>query len=227
MKKVSTSTIVSLSFALVLSACATDEFGNRRPLTDTEKGAMIGAATGALLGAVVKKDKKKKGILIGAVGGGIAGGLVGHYMDNQKKDLEKLLAPEQSAGAIQIEKLPDNALRVTMTSQTAFAVNSSEINSAFRSTMDKIGVVLKRYGKTVLTIAGHTDSTGSEQYNQSLSNQRARAVHQYFAQQGVIPQRLESFGKGESEPRASNASAQGRQLNRRVEIFIVPIVEES
>ena len=208
-----------------LSACATDEFGNTRPLTDAEKGALIGAASGAVLGGVVSKKKNRtKGVLLGAVGGGIAGGAVGTYMDNQKKDLEKALAPERNAGAIQIEKLPQNVLRVTMTEQTAFDVDSAEIKSRFYSSMDKIATVLVRYGKTELTIVGHTDSTGSAQHNQSLSERRAQAVESYFRQQGVISQRLESQGQGERTPRASNATAEGRQLNRRVEIYIEPIV---
>ena len=208
-----------------LSACATDEFGNTRPLSDAEKGALIGAASGAVLGGVVSKKKNRtKGVLLGAVGGGIAGGAVGTYMDNQKKDLEKALAPERNAGAIQIEKLPQNVLRVTMTEQTAFDVDSAEIKSRFYSSMDKIATVLVRYGKTELTIVGHTDSTGSAQHNQSLSERRAQAVETYFRQQGVVPQRLESQGQGERTPRASNATAEGRQLNRRVEIYIEPIV---
>jgi len=220
---------ITLSMVAVfgLSACATDEFGNTRPMTDAEKGALIGAASGAVLGAAVSKKKNRtSGVLIGAVGGGIAGGAVGAYMDSQKKDLEKALAPERDAGAIQVEKLPQNALRVTMTDQTAFTVDSAEIKSRFYSTMDKIATVLNRYGKTVLTVVGHTDSTGSAQHNQALSERRAQAVHNYFLQKGVVPQRLESHGLGESAPRASNVTAEGRQLNRRVEIVIEPIVAD-
>jgi outer membrane protein OmpA-like peptidoglycan-associated protein len=222
---------IVLTLALIavfgLSACATDEFGNPRPLTDAEKGAMIGAVSGAVVGgAVSKKKNRTKGVLIGAVGGGIAGGAVGAYMDSQKKDLEKALAPERNAGAIQVEKLAQNTLRVTMTDQTAFAVDSAEIKPRFYSTMDKIATVLNRYGKTTLTIVGHTDNTGSDQHNQALSENRAQAVHGYFQQKGVVAQRLESYGQGESAPRASNATAEGRQLNRRVEIYIAPVVAD-
>lgn len=210
-----------------LSACATDEFGNRRPLTDAEKGAIFGAATGAVVvGAASKKKNRGRGVLLGAVGGGLAGGLVGNYMDNQKKDLEKSLAPERNAGAIQVEKLPNNLLRVTMTESSAFAVDSSEVKGTFYSTMDKIATVLNRYGKTQLTIVGHTDSTGSTQYNQQLSDRRAQAVHNYFSQKGVVEQRLDSYGRGESEPRAANTTAEGRALNRRVEILIEPVVSD-
>ena len=221
--------IISLSLVIVvgLSACATDEFGNRRPYTDAEKGVLIGAVGGAVVGgAVSKKKNRSKGVLIGAIGGGLAGGAVGAYMDKQKKDLEKSLAPEQNAGAIQIDKLPQNSLRITMTEQTAFSVNSAQIQPRFYSTMDKISTVLNRYGKTELTILGHTDSTGSTQHNQALSEQRAQAVESYFVRKGVISQRLDSQGLGESAPRASNASADSRQLNRRVEIVIEPVVAD-
>lgn len=135
------------------------------------------------------------------------------------------MASERNTGAIQIESLPQNALRVTMTEQTAFAVDPAEIKPRFHSTMDKIATVLNRYGKTELTIAGHTDSTGTAQHNQSLSESRAQAVQNYFLDQGVVSQRLESQGLGENAPRASNASVEGRELNRRVEIVIGPVVE--
>ena len=227
MKNLRTIIILSMISLFGLSACATDEFGNRRPMTDAERGALIGAAGGAVLGgAVAKKKNRGKGVLIGAVGGGLAGGAVGHYMDSQKKDLEKALAPERDAGAILVEKLPQNVVRVTMTDQTAFAVDSAEIKPRFYSTMDKISTVLNRYGKTELTIVGHTDSSGSSPHNQALSERRAQAVHNYFLQKNVVPQRLESQGLGESAPRASNATDEGRQLNRRVEIIIEPIVAD-
>jgi len=137
-----------------------------------------------------------------------------------------VLAPERNAGAIQIENLPQHTLRVTMTDQTAFTVDSAEIQPRFYSTMDKISTVLNRYGKTELTIIGHTDSTGSTQHNQALSERRAQAVETHFSQKGVVSQRLESHGLGESAPRASNATAEGRQLNRRVEIVIEPVVAD-
>jgi outer membrane protein OmpA-like peptidoglycan-associated protein len=227
MQRFKTVTILSLIVVFGLSACATDEFGNPRPMTDTEKGALIGAVSGAVLGgAVASKKHRAGGILIGAVGGGIAGGAVGNYMDSQKKDLEKVLAPERDAGSIQVDKLQDNVLRVTMTERSAFAVDSAEIKGTFYSTMDKIAKVLNTYGKTRLTIVGHTDSTGSAQHNQQLSEQRAAAVQGYFTQKGVVPQRLEYYGRGKNEPRASNATAEGRALNRRVEVFIEPIVAE-
>ncbi len=213
--------------AFGVAACATDQYGRRRPLTDAERGAIIGAASGAVIGGLAKKSDRKKGALIGAVGGGLAGAAVGAYMDRQKQDLERVLGPERASGAIQIEKLPGDILRVTMTEQTAFEFDSAQIKSGFYTTMDKIANVVNRYGKTHLTIVGHTDNVGTEEYNQRLSERRAQAVAQYFANQGVIQERLAPEGKGEAAPRASNATPEGRRLNRRVEIYIEPIVAES
>ena len=214
--------ITVISFGVI--SCATDEFGNKRELTDTEKGLMIGATLGVLAG-LTTKNKKKKAILYGAVGG-IAGGAVGAYMDSQKKDFEKQLKEEIQRGDISVNKLPKDALVVTMTSQTSFAVNSSSIKSGFHSTMDKISTVVNKYGKTHLSLVGHTDSTGSRAYNQQLSVKRATSVNNYLRESGVIKERLSVYGRGEDNPRADNATDHGRSLNRRVEIIIEPIVEQ-
>jgi outer membrane protein OmpA-like peptidoglycan-associated protein len=226
MKRFGIYTIVAV-FAIFSTGCATDEYGNRRPMTDAEKGALIGAASGAVIGALAKKDKRTKGALIGAVGGGLAGAAVGTYMDSQKKDLEKVLAPEVQAGAINIAKVDQNNLLITMTAQTAFDFDSTAIKSGFQSTMDKIANVLVRYGKTHLTVVGHTDNVGTHQYNQTLSERRSGAVADYLRGKGVIPQRLASVGQGENTPRATNATEEGRRLNRRVEIVVEPIVADT
>ena len=218
---------IATAFAAVITGCATDEYGNRRPLTEAEKGALIGAASGAVIGALAKKDKHTKGALIGAVGGGIAGAAVGTYMDSQKKDLEKVLAPEVQSGAINIAKVDQNNLLITMTSQTAFDFDSAEIKPGYYSTLDKIANVLVRYGKTHLTIVGHTDNVGTHQYNQALSERRSGAVADYLRTKGVISPRLVSVGQGETSPRATNATEEGRRLNRRVEIVVEPIVAEA
>ena len=221
MKKSIKVMVLSFISIFMLASCAVDEFGNSRSLTRAEKGAMIGAATGALIG--YKKDGKKKAILYGLVGG-LAGGAVGHYMDSQRKDLEKQLAPEIQSGAIEINKLPENNLMVSMTSKTAFSVNSTDIKSGFNPTMNKIASVVNKYGKTHLNIVGHTDSTGSRAYNQKLSENRARSIEQYLGSKKVIPQRMTTYGAGEDNPRADNSTESGRLLNRRVEIVIEPIV---
>ena len=225
MKKCLLTAVASaLGVVLVLSGCATDEYGNRLPMSDTEKGSLIGAVGGAAVGALVA-SKSGKGALIGAIGGGIAGGLVGNYMDKQKKDFEKALQPELNSGAVRLQKLPNDELLVGMTGATAFEVDSDVIMPGFYSTLDKIADILNRYGKTQLVIVGHTDSTGSDQHNQVLSEKRAGAVAQYFLARNVIPHRLSAYGKGKSEPIASNATPEGRQRNRRVDITIIPVVE--
>jgi outer membrane protein OmpA-like peptidoglycan-associated protein len=212
--------------AFGLSACATDEYGNRKPMTEAQKGAIIGVLGGAAVGAAVKKENRGKGALIGAIGGGIAGGSVGYYMDTQRRDFEKVLAPERDRGAIQIDKLGEKSLRVTMTAQSAFAVDSTEIKGTFRSTLDKISTIVNKYGKTTIAVVGHTDSTGSDAHNQQLSEGRASAVQQYLLSKNVAPQRLSAYGRGESEPRASNNNEEGRALNRRVELFIEAVVAQ-
>jgi len=218
---------IILSSSLLLAGCATDEFGNKRGYTDTEKGAMFGAAGGMLLGALASKDAPAKGALIGLVGGGLAGGAVGHYMDSQKKDLDKALTEEKDSGAIHLSKQANDVIIVHMTSQTAFATNSAVIQPSFHSTLDKISVVVNRYGKTHITIVGHTDNVGKDNFNQELSEQRANAVEKYLSQKSVVPQRLAAKGMGERSPVADNATEKGRQLNRRVDLIIEPLVADS
>ncbi len=217
------------AIAVVLAGCATDEFGNRRPLTETEAGIAIGSAAGAATGALLgsRTADAGKGALIGAVGGAIAGGLVGNYMEQQRRDFERVLAGEIARGDIRVEALPEDRLRVSMTSSTAFDVDSTEIKPGFYSTLDKIAAVVNKYGKTRLDIAGHTDDTGSEAYNQQLSERRAAAVELYLLAEQVIPARLGSAGYGELQPVASNATQYGRTLNRRVEVTITPVVADT
>lgn len=211
---------------LLLAGCATDEYGNPRPLTETEKGVGIGAVTGAAIGAVVA-DKSGKGAALGGVGGALVGGLIGNYMEQQRRDFEKVLAPEIAAGVIRVEKLPGDRLLVGMTGETAFEVDSDQIKPGFYSTMDKISGVVNKYGKTQLAIAGHTDSTGSATYNQELSERRALSVEGYLLSENVYPARLSAIGYGKNRPIASNDSEDGRRRNRRVDITIIPVTQES
>lgn len=208
--------------SLVLAGCATDEYGNRRPLTETEQGVGIGAVTGAAVGALVT-SKSAKGAAIGAVGGALVGGLIGNYMEQQRRDFERVLAPEIAAGVIRVEKLPGDRLLVGMTGETAFEVDSEQIKPGFYSTMDKIAGIVNKYGKTQLAIAGHTDSTGSAAYNLRLSERRAGAVQEYLLTANVYPARLSAAGYGQDQPIASNSTAEGRRRNRRVDITIIPV----
>ena len=213
---------------LLIAGCAADDTGrsafNR---SNMETGAVLGAAGGAILGAVAYGTSSPKGVLLGAIGGGLAGGAVGAYMDNQKKDLEKNLSSEIRARQARVDELPNHVVRVTMTGDTGFNTNSTEIKPGFHSTLDKIADVVVRYGKTTLTVAGHTDNVGSAQYNQGLSERRANSVAQYLESKRVQAVRLSIVGKGESMPIASNSTEGGRAENRRVEIYVQPVVEGS
>lgn len=215
--------MTSIAMVLAVAGCAAD--GSMPTMGHREMGTIIGAAGGAVIGAVAYDKNRTKGALIGAVGGALAGGAVGRYMDDQKRDLEKNLANEIKTGVAKVEKLPNDVVRVTMTNQTAFDFNSTEIKSGFYSTMDKLADVVVRYNKTALTVVGHTDNVGSDSYNQKLSEQRALSVARYLEGKRVHSMRLATSGKGESQPLASNNSESGRQANRRVEIYVEPVTQ--
>ena len=214
---------VILLLSLALGGCAADQplgtMGHR------EAGTLIGAVGGAVIGAVAYDRNRTKGAVVGAVGGALAGGAVGRYMDDQKRDLEKNLASEIKLGQARVDKLPNDVVRITMTNQTAFETNSASIKPGFNSTMDKVAEVVVRYGKTTLTVVGHTDDVGTNAYNQSLSERRALSVAQYLESKRVDSMRLATAGKGETQPRSSNATENGRQENRRVEIYVEPVTQ--
>ena len=216
--------VVVAAVSIAFAGCADMQRPSGRPLESMETGLLVGAGVGAVVGAVAYHQNRTKGALIGAVGGGLAGAAVGSYMDNQKRDLEKNLGQEIQSGEARVEKLPNDVVRITMTSHTAFDTDSVSIKPAFHSTMDKLADVVVRYGKTTLTIVGHTDNVGSNQYNQKLSERRAVSVAQYFESRHVSPLRLATLGKGEGEPVASNNTESGRSANRRVEIYVEPVV---
>jgi outer membrane protein OmpA-like peptidoglycan-associated protein len=210
--------------SMVFAGCTSDSSSSgKRGMTDMETGAIIGAVGGAVVGAVAYKKNRTAGAIVGAVGGGLAGGAVGAYMDSQKKDLEKNLHKEIQAGSARVDKMPNDVVRITMTNQTAFDTNSTAIKPGFYSTMDKVADVVIRYGKTTLTVVGHTDNKGTAEYNQKLSEQRALSVAQYLESKDVNPVRLATSGKGETDPIASNDTESGRQANRRVELYVEPV----
>ena len=213
MKKISMAVVLAVG----LAAC------ENIPTSYTNQGVAAGVVSGAVIGATAYSGNRSRGAIIGAIGGGLAGGAVGTYMDNQKRDLEKNLAKEIQSGDAKVDKLPNDVIRITMTSHTAFDTNSTVVKQSFYSTMDKLSDVMTRYNKTTLTVVGHTDNVGSNKYNQDLSQRRAYSVAQYLESKRVDPVRLATAGKGESEPVASNATEAGRQLNRRVEIYVEPV----
>ncbi|HHJ14456.1 MAG TPA: OmpA family protein [Gammaproteobacteria bacterium] len=210
--------LVVAVLAVSLAGCAADD-PNRR--------AKTGAAVGAIAGAVIGKQVSggPRGALAGAVIGGIAGGAVGNYMDEQQRAFEAELAEEQRRNELEIQRLQDESLKIDVSSEVSFDFNSASLKPAFLPTLDKVAGILSRYPRTTVTIVGHTDNIGSEAYNQALSERRARSVMNYLVDHGVSSSRLRAVGRGETQPRASNDTAAGRQLNRRVEILIRPVVD--
>jgi outer membrane protein OmpA-like peptidoglycan-associated protein len=200
------------------SACTTvNPYTRETQTSKAVKGAGIGAAAGAVAGLLTKGDKLDNA-LIGAGVGAIAGGGVGYYMDVQEAKLRQRL----EGTGVSVTRVGDN-ITLNMPSSITFALNSADLNSQFFSALEGVGVVLKEYNKTVIEIAGHTDSSGSDQYNQTLSQRRAQAVANYLTSQGVQNGRLITVGAGEAHPIASNDTEQGRAANRRVELTIVPV----
>jgi outer membrane protein OmpA-like peptidoglycan-associated protein len=202
---------------LMLSACAA-------PQTRTQKGAVYGAAGGAAAGAIagqaIGRDTKATlgGAAIGAAIGGLAGAGAGQYMDKQEQALRQAVA-ESEAASVQRQ---GDILSVTLKGDFLFDVDSSALQPGAYSEIDRIARVFTQYPDTRIRIEGHTDSTGSEEYNLHLSQRRAEAVKQLLASKAVYPDRMTAIGYGESRPKAGNDSPSGRQLNRRVEVYIEP-----
>jgi Outer membrane protein and related peptidoglycan-associated (lipo)proteins len=197
------------TLALVLSGCGA---------SNTVKGTGIGVGAGAAVGAGIGKiaGNTALGAIIGAAVGGTAGALIGKKMDKQKAELEAAV-PEAT-----VEVINDGeALRVTFDSGILFSTNSSTVSDASKSALRNFANNLKANSNTYVNIIGHTDNTGRVDYNQTLSEKRAKGVYDYLMQNGVTNDRLSFEGKGIHEPVATNATVEGRALNRRVEIMIM------
>jgi len=210
--------------AMMTSACVT---GPDDPNRHTKQNAAGGAALGALAGAIIgyqgdHSGGALRGALVGAAAGGALGAGTGIYMDKQQAEFENQLASERRANKVEIERLQNENLKITMNSEVSFDFNSSAMKPAFGRTLDKVAEILKRYPRTTVRIVGHTDDVGSAEYNQRLSEERAKSVAWALEDAGLSGQRVTTEGRGESQPRASNASEAGRQLNRRVEMFVMP-----
>jgi outer membrane protein OmpA-like peptidoglycan-associated protein len=201
--------------ALLLAALAAGPLAGCASLSNKEKGAIIGAAGGAAVGGVIGKNNGStaKGAIIGAVVGGAAGAIIGHQMDQQAKEIA-----QQIPGA-KVERVGEG-IQVTFASGLLFDFDSDNVRGASRENLATLAASLDKYPNTDLLIVGHTDDVGSDTYNQSLSERRARAAASYLASQGVASTRLRTLGLGESEPVASNTTETGRDQNRRVEVAI-------
>ncbi len=206
-----------------MSGCTTlDAYTREEKTSSATKGALIGAAAGVVAGLISGDDavERRQHALIGAGIGALAGGAIGSYQDKQEAELRA----ELEGTGVSVVRNGDN-ITLNMPGSVTFATDSSDLSPAFFSVLNSVGKVLAEYEQTVVEVAGHTDSTGSDSYNQSLSERRATAVSSYLRGQGVIDQRLITLGMGEARPVADNSSAAGRQANRRVEITMVPVTK--
>lgn len=225
MKKVLVLLLVS-SFTIV-SGCQTfDAYTGEEKTSNTAKGAGIGAGIGAVLAYLRNKDEssktRRKRMLEAAGVGAIAGGGIGYYMDTQEAKLRKTLRES----GVSVERDGDN-INLIMPGNITFVTAGHDLNADFHQVLDSVTLVLQEFNQTIIVIAGHTDSQGSQSYNQGLSERRANSVATYLLGKGVLEARIESVGFGENTPIADNGTSEGRSLNRRVELSLLPITEDS
>ncbi|MES2336723.1 MAG: OmpA family protein [Pseudomonadota bacterium] len=210
----------ALAAMTLTSACVTDPETGQRTISKAAIGGIGGAVGGYLLGDLVggRRDRTEK--ILGAGIGGLAGAGIGAYMDKQERDLRA-----RTAGTdVQVIRQGDD-LVLNMPSGITFAYNDATVQPQFRPTLDQVAQVLSQYNQTYVDVYGHTDSSGSDAYNQTLSERRATSVADYLASHGVQSARLGTKGYGESQPIASNQTPDGQAANRRVEIKIVPVTQ--
>ena len=212
--------ILAISLVTVLAGCTTlDPYTREEKTSNAVKGGVIGAVAGAAIGAATSSKKDRdKGAITGAIAGGAIGGGIGYYMDVQEMKLRQQL----EGTGVQVVREGNN-IRLVMPSNITFAVDKYDVLSGFVPTLESVALVLAEYDKTNVRVAGHTDSTGSDSYNQTLSERRAQSVAWILTSKGVAAGRIFAAGYGERYPVASNDTAEGRQLNRRVELELVPI----
>jgi len=219
--KINALRVAVLGAAIMLSGCETlDAYTGESETSKATKGALIGAAAGAVVGLVSGDDavERRQRALIGAGVGALAGGSIGYYMDKQ----EAKLRAELEGTGVSITRIGDN-ITLNMPGNVTFATDSSDLRPAFFEVLNSVGKVLKEFDQTVVEVAGHTDSTGTEEYNQGLSERRAGSVSQYLQARGIDNQRMITVGMGELRPVTENDTTSGRQANRRVEITMVPV----
>jgi outer membrane protein OmpA-like peptidoglycan-associated protein len=185
----------------------------------TTQGAAIGAATGGAIGALASKNDRGKNALIGAGAGALAGGAVGYYMDSQEQALRAQLA----GTGVDVTRNGDQ-IDLSMPGSITFVTGSAELTPAVLPVLDSVGEVLLENDQTAINVAGYSDNTGGAAYNQALSERRAHSVSSYLATRGIAQKRLLTVGFGESNPMASNDTADGRQQNRRVQLTVTPLM---
>jgi outer membrane protein OmpA-like peptidoglycan-associated protein len=207
--------------AVALSACTTlDPYTREEQPARAQRQAVIGAAAGAAVGLITGDSsmERKKRALVGAGLGALAGAGVGTYMDRQ----EAKLRAELERTGVSVTRIGDN-ITLNMPGNITFATNSADLNANFFEVLNSVGLVVTEFNQTVIEVAGHTDSTGTNELNQQLSQRRASAVASYLGTRSVLPDRIIAVGMGEDRPIATNDTDVGRQQNRRVELTLVPL----
>lgn len=212
--------LLGLMLLLLTVGCAGG--GDEEAVGRTGQGAAIGAVVGGLTGAVLDRSPRR-GAVLGAAAGAALGGGIGYYLDRQQGELEDALAEEEATRVAAVERVDGDRLLVTIDNEVSFDHDSTAIRPSFLPTVERVADVLARYENSRVLIVGHTDDMGDAAYNRRLSQARAEAVRNALATYGVDPDRMRAEGRGESEPRADNASPAGRHQNRRVEILITPV----
>lgn len=211
MKKYIASLLIAL---LAVPALAADNATRR---DKTAKGAAIGGVAGAIAGAIIHNNRgsgnAKRGAVIGGAVGAATGAIVGAMMDKQERELRQI-------EGIDVARTDEDELRVTLRNEILFDYDSASLRGMSRDELAEMADVFNRYNDTTIVVAGHADSTGSDRYNQRLSERRADTVASYLQNQGVRGSRIDAMGYGESKPKASNSTSSGRQANRRVEIYV-------
>jgi outer membrane protein OmpA-like peptidoglycan-associated protein len=210
-------------FILILIAaftfgCATTDDGSTSsddPNRKTKRGATIGAVAGAIAGAVIgnQSGRNRTGAVVGAAAGAAVGAAIGRRMDKQEQELKQI-------EGVEVTRPSEGEIEVNLTSDILFDFNSSALRSSSRATLDRLATNFAQYPDNEVSIEGHTDSVGTEDYNQRLSEQRAATVADYLIERGVPNTNVIVYGYGEMQPKATNDTPEGRQLNRRVEIHI-------
>jgi outer membrane protein OmpA-like peptidoglycan-associated protein len=185
-------------------------------MSRTDKGAILGGTAGAVVGGIIGKqsDNTAAGAIIGAAVGGAAGAVIGNYMDKQAEEMER------DVEGAKIERVGEG-IKITFESGILFDVAKADLRPDAQANLMKMAEILKKYEDTNILIEGHTDSDGTEEYNQALSERRANAVSHFLAAQAVSSARMSTIGYGESQPIADNSTAAGKQANRRVEVAIM------
>lgn len=222
-KRASRAVCMLLATATVFVGCTTlDPYTRDQKTSKAAKGAMIGAAAGAVVGLVSGDDaveRRQRALLLAGVGA-LAGGAAGYYMDRQ----EAKLRAELDGTGVSVTRMGDN-ITLNMPGNITFATDSSNLNGDFYNVLGSVGKVVNEFDQTIVEVAGHTDSRGSESYNQSLSERRAGSVARYLETREILAQRIMTVGMGELRPVADNTTPSGQQANRRVELTLVPLTQ--